>query len=103
MKSRKTLTALGLLALAFAAGYLARRLQSAEHGAEAAAEAVPLSDSDRRKSIKAPAEGLKTLLALPYVDAMPDPEPDQSGVLLHNEERAWPGLNFYHSRTGREA
>jgi hypothetical protein len=66
-------------------------------------QSSPPPDSAVRKSIKASAPDLDSLAALPYVDATPDPDAEASGVLHHDDARAWPGVNFYHSGLRREA
>lgn len=42
-------------------------------------------------------------MALPYVDGVTDSEPELSGVVLHDADRACSGLNFFHSRNRHKA
>ncbi len=49
------------------------------------------------------ATGVEMLQALGYVDGTVDPHADRSGVLIHDPEAAWPGVNLYASRRGHSA
>ncbi|MCK9523389.1 MAG: arylsulfotransferase family protein [Proteobacteria bacterium] len=40
---------------------------------------------------------LQQLMAMGYISGVPDPEIENSGVLVHSKEHAFQGLNFYHS------
>lgn len=61
---------------------------------------LPLGTQGRRRLADAPPARarLEQLAALGYVDGTPDPRHDRQGVLEHDPERAWQGLNFYNSR-----
>lgn len=56
-----------------------------------------------RSSVLGQASRPTALQALPYVDGTYDPEAARQGVLLHDADRAAPGLNFYCSRELKSA
>ncbi len=58
---------------------------------------------DERASVLGQTARPNALNALPYVDGTFDPEAAQQGVLLHEPEAVWAGLNFYCSRELRAA
>lgn len=50
-----------------------------------------------RKEVLSRSDSLRAVASLPYVEATFDPEAERSGVLVHDRERAFEGLNFYNS------
>ncbi len=55
----------------------------------------------RPQAVATPTQ-IQNLRALPYTDGTFDPDSDQKGVILHDEERSFDGLNFF-SSVGRPA
>jgi len=66
-----------------------------------AADRVGLTEGTERtrtrQQIRPVTAELKSLASLPYLQLTPDPNYEQSGVLLFEKERASPGLNFWSS------
>ena len=58
---------------------------------------------DGRRLVEAPTEQADLLEALGYMEGQVDAEADQRGVVLHDADRAWPGVNLYYSRTQEQA
>ena len=54
---------------------------------------------DARRLVEAPTAEADFLEALGYVEGSVDPQAEKRGVLLHDADRAWPGVNLYYSRT----
>jgi hypothetical protein len=58
---------------------------------------------DGRRLVEAPTAEADFLEALGYVEGSVDPQAEKRGVLLHDADRAWSGVNLYYSRTQQQA
>ena len=61
------------------------------------------ADIDARRLVEAPTAEADFLEALGYVEGYVDPQAERRGVLHHDPDRAWPGVNLYYSRTQQQA
>jgi hypothetical protein len=96
-------TACGLVlgAAGFVWGALAVRYRVFPYGLLRAVVGRPVVEKEQ--AVKARPPALDALRSLGYVSATFDPDSQQRGVVLHDPELAYPGLNFYWQHPGASA
>lgn len=83
--------------IVFAAGFIAGQLVMSSH-VKAGAEARRLTLIEGTVGQNEELRRLEQLQALGYVDGTIDKQAELRGVLIHDQERAFPGVNLYNSR-----
>jgi hypothetical protein len=99
------LTAMGI---GFSWGYVTRHRRQFPHAqiqalARAVGLAEPKSEYGKTQVKSRSPDYLKSLEALGYVDSTYDPEHEQRDVIIHDEERVFPGPRFYNDKIQRRA
>lgn len=102
---RRLLLPLATALLGLAVGIVGTRLflSSKPEPAKGRAASRKVKPDVERTTVLGRAPSNQALQALPYVDGTFDPQAEKQGVLLHEEAKAFPGLNFYCSRDLKSA